>query len=163
MTKFTVEDEVTEVAAVRTTADRISTEGRRCRREFNGTTQHLGLDPRVVAELSQEGHLCWCNDDQKGNLQYLESIGYRFITNREAYGERDNMSPDDRAKVRYGTCDDKGTAQDIYLMSQPWDFYNEDQEAMANQQAGMDKTIMAGGKEIDKHYGRKIEYQTNQS
>lgn len=153
-TKFVMVDE-----AVRTTADRINKETRRSRREFNGTTRHLTLDPRIVEELSQEGHLCFVNDDRRGHLTYLEDIGYRFVTNREAYGEREGLKPDNRVVVRYGTADDKGTPQDIYLMLQPWKFYNEDQEVLAAATSEIDHQIEEGGKEVQRGYGRTVQYE----
>ena len=154
--KFEVVEEAT-----RTTADRIRKEGRRSRREFNGTTMHLALDPRVVEELSQEGHLCFVNDDLKGSLTNLEDIGYRFVTNGEAYGDRQDLNKNDRVKIRYGTADKKGTPQDIYLMLQPWEFYNEDQKAMEEANNMVDKQIQDGGKEVDGNYGRAVKYEHN--
>ncbi len=153
---FVVEDE-----AVRTSADRISTEGRRMRREFNGTTQHFQLDPRVLEELGQRGHLCWCNDDLKGHLLYLEQIGYTYVTNREAYGDRTDMEPDARATVRYGVADDKNAPQDIYLMIQPWKYYNEDMEQQNKLNSAVDKKIVSEGKDVEKGYDHKVQLTHN--
>jgi hypothetical protein len=150
-TNFVVEDE-----AVRSSADRISNETRRMRREFNGTTQHFQLDPRVVVELSQRGHLCWCNDDLKGHLRYLEQIGYTYVTNREAYGDRTDMEPEARATVRYGVADDKNTPQDTYLMIQPWEFYEEDMKQLDLQNSAVDKKIVSEGKEVEKSYDHRV-------
>lgn len=149
-----------ERGAVRTTADRISREGRRARREFNGTNRHLALDPRVIEDLSKSGHLCWCNDDGKGHLANLESIGYRFVTIAEAYGEREGLDPNDRVKVRYGTCDEKGSPQDIYLMLQPWEFYNEDMEQLAEASNMVDDNIRQEGKDIERGYGHSVKYKS---
>ncbi len=147
-----------EIEAVRTSADRISKETRRSRREINGTVRHLALDERIVAELSQEGHLCFVNDDCKGHLKHLEDIGYKYVTNGEAYGLREGLESSDRVKIRFGTADKDGTPQDIYLMLQPWEFYNEDMQEIDKMNSAMDSNIRDGGKDVDKHYGRKIEY-----
>jgi hypothetical protein len=149
--------------AVRTSADRVAKEGRRMRREFNGTTQHLVIDPRIVEDLQKEGHLAWINDDLKGHIEYMRDIGYRHITNSEAYGERTDLEPDAKVKVRFGTANEKGDAQDIYLMLQPWDFYNEDQKAMDEQNGKLDQLISNGENDVDKSTGRTVQYATNKN
>lgn len=155
--KFEVQED-----AVRTTADRISKRQRRMRKEFNGMSRHLNLDPEIVKELKKEGHLVWANDDLKGHLLYLEDIGYRYVTNREAYGERSDKNPDDKAMVRYGVADEKNTPQDIYLMVQPWEFYYEDQAAAELQNDLMDRKIETGeDEELKLSTGRKVQYSTN--
>lgn len=157
---FQVEE---EAVAVRSSADRLTREARRARRTFNGTEQHFALDPRIAEELDREGHTCWVNDDLKGHLAYLERVGYRFVTNREAYGEREGLSPEARACVRYGTADDKGTPQDVYLMLQPWEFYREDQEAINEMNDSRDQQIRVGEADVQKGYGRQLEYKTNKT
>ena len=154
MTKFVITEEAT-----RSSADRISKETRRSRREFNGTTRHLALDARVVEDLAKEGHLCFINDDLKGSLQYYQDIGYRFVTNGEAYGDRDELSAADRVKIRYGTADEKGTPQDIYLMLQPWEFYNEDLKQINEANREVDRQIVDSGNDVSGGYGRSVTYE----
>jgi len=154
--KFALED---APKATRTTAERISKESRRARREFNGTTKHFYLDPRVVEELSKEGHMAWLNDDLKGGLLRAEDLGYRYITNREAYGERNDLDPEAKAKVRYGTADKEGTPQDIYLMLQPWEFYNEDVQIREDANKAVDEQIQRGADDdVSTSYGKRIAY-----
>jgi len=149
--------------AVRTSAERISTEARRQRRDINGTTKHLHLDPRIVEELKKEGHLCWVNDDLKGHLHYLEEIGYRYVTNREAYGDRKDLDPEGKVVVRYGTADDKNNPQDIYLMVQPWMFYEEDMASLDASNNKLDRLIETGENDVTKSTGRTIEYLTHKN
>lgn len=155
--KFELKEEQIPVA-VRTEADRISTETRRSRRDFGGGTRHFVLDQRVIDELSQRGHLCWINDDGKGHLQEMEDVGYQYVLNREAYGNREELPAEDRVKIRHGTRDDKGNPQDTYLMVQSWKFYNEDQEALNEETKKVDQQIMKQGDEVGNQYGKKIEY-----
>jgi len=144
---------------VRTVADRIATEGRRARREINGTIKHLALDQRIIDELGQKGHLYWANDnDTKLPLSMLEDLGYRYVTNREAFGEAATNDPDGKVKVRYGVADTKGTPQDIYLMSQPWEFYNEDRKQIEQANNMLDKKIHEEGKTGEIGYGHSIKY-----
>jgi len=155
--KFAVEEE--KAPAVRTAADRISTQRRRSRREINGTIKHLGLDPAIVAELSQQGHLAWLNaDDPHKPLSMYEDLGYRYVTNSEAYGERDGLNPDARAVVRYGTCDKDNNPQDIYLMLQPWQFHDEDQAVLNEANGKLDKLVKNAGKDQSGGYGLEVKY-----
>jgi len=142
--------------AVRTSADRISTESRRSRREFNGTVQHFALDPRVIEELNTKGHPAFVNDDGKGRLRRMEDIGYRYVTNREAYGDRKDLNPEDKVVIRYGTRDYEGTPQDIYLMIQPWEFWKEDQKAFDKANSKVDQLIQETGKEVERSIGHKV-------
>lgn len=144
----------------RTTAERMGKEGRRARREFNGTTKHFYLDPRVVKELSQEGHLAWLNDDLRGGLLRAEDLGYRYVLNREAYGDRKDLDPDAKAMVRYGTADKEGRPQDIYLMLQPWVYYNEDVQIREDANKAVDEHIMRGADDdVQQSYGKRINYE----
>lgn len=157
--QFQIEEEQ-QGTTIRTSAERIAGETRRSRREFNGTVLHLQLDTRVVEELSQKGHLCWVNDDLKGSMRMYEQIGYRYITNREAYGAREDLEPEDRVCVRFGTADKDNHPQDIYLMIQPWAFYEEDQAEIQKANDKIDKQIVEGDNISPvKGEQRKVKYE----
>ena len=142
--------------AVRGAADRIAGQSRRARREINGTVRHLHIDAAIQAELEQQGHLYWANDDLRGGITELENIGYRHVLNQEAFGDREGLDLGGKVKVRYGTADNAGTPQDIYLMIQPWEFYKEDMEALEAANAQVDANITRGDGDVSRGFGRNV-------
>lgn len=154
MSKYEVVDEQDNT---RNAAERLT---RRAKRSINGGTQHFYLDPQVVEDLSKEGHLAWLNDDLKGSLLKAQDLGYRFVTNREAYGPREDLKPEDRAHVRHGIADKQGNPQDIYLMLQPWPFYKEDKQILEDHVEAYDKLVRGVDPAVERSYGRRTDYKT---
>ena len=148
--------------ATRNEADRVRTEGRRATMSINGGTKKLELNPRIREVLDKEGYLYW-GRDIPGELENLEDLGYRYVTNREAYGDARHGELDDRVKVFGGIKDKQGNPMYQYLMLQPWDWREEDLKVIRDHNDNLDKRITREGADIKHGYGFKVKYGRDKS
>lgn len=147
----------TKTNATRGEADRVRSEGRRSTMSINGGNKKLTLDPRIVEVLNKDGYLYW-GRDLPGELEGLEDLGYKYVTNREAYGDSRHGELEERVKVYGGIKDKEGNPMYQYLMIQAWEYRNEDLKIIADYNDQKDKAITSEGSNIKHGYGFKVKY-----
>lgn len=119
--------------------------------------------------LNQTHHLHWFND-RGGRLEAAEGAGYEYVTYEElgtaTVGDRnvesDSSEIGNRVNKRVGT-DEHGAPVIAYLMKQKLEWYNEDQQAKADEIDRMEQSIIdLEGQDVDfrKHSYGKISVES---
>ena len=122
-------------------------EQRKQRLKWGDPKLRMSVDSETVDRLSKSGLTPrWVNDDGKGRIERLQQRGYDFVTDESTkIGDDQQGNSDLGARVsRVVGTNKTGDPIRAYLMVQPSEFYNEDQEEKESVNAKVDEAIRRG-------------------
>lgn len=122
-------------------------EQRKARLKWGDPKLRMSVDGDTVERLRKEGNMPrWVNDDAKGRINQLQQRGYEFVIDDAVKVGEDGAGNTDlgtRVSRIVGTHKN-GDPMRAYLMVQPTEYYEEDQNEKENINKKVDDAIRRG-------------------